>query len=356
MRDIFPDLIHWQREGTPIALATVIQTWGSSPRHAGSKMAVTLDGKMTGSVSGGCVENAVVEAGIASLKTKRPQLLRFSVSDETAWDVGLSCGGKIEIFVKPLDAKNFNAVYSAVENGEPFVIATVVNGPDAIPGREIVIRENGQFMGGIGNEWDERVLNLASNALEQGMSRRLMLNDDIEIFLDVVLPPPTLVIVGGVHIAVALAALAKTLGYHTILIDPREAWGNKERFAHADRLIQAWIDEAFMQIEIKNSTAIAMLTHDPKIDDPALKIALTSSAFYVGALGSKTTNAKRRERLVSDGMMEEQLSRLHAPIGLDIGAQTPEEIALAIMSEVVKAHRKKNPFDVKEEARHEVIP
>lgn len=145
--------------------------------------------------------------------------------------------------------------------------------------------------------------------------------------------------------------MAKTLGYRTVLVDPRRAWGSEERFPHVDRLIQGWIDDAFTQIKITHSTAVAMLTHDPKLDDPALKIALNSPAFYVGALGSKTTNMKRRERLLNDGVSEAQLSRLHAPIGLDIGAETPEEIALAVLAEVVTAYRKQNQLEVKKEAK-----
>jgi xanthine dehydrogenase accessory factor len=176
------------------------------------------------------------------------------------------------------------------------------------------------------------------------------LSEGIEIFVDVILPPPILVIVGGVHIAIALVSLAKALGYRTILIDPRRWWGNEERFPHVDMLIQSWIPDAFLQINLTRSTAIAMLTHDPKLDDPALKIALNSPAFYVGALGSKTTHAKRVKRLLSDGLSESQLSRLHAPIGLDIGAQSPEEIALSIMSEVVDTYRKQNQVLVKKEA------
>jgi len=149
-----------------------------------------------------------------------------------------------------------------------------------------------------------------------------------------------LVMIGGVHIAIALTSLAKTLGYQTVVIDPRKAWGNKERFPNVGQLIQAWPEEAFEQIDITSSTAVATLTHDPKLDDPALKVALSSSAFYVGALGSMSTQAKRRERLLREGLAESQLDRLHGPIGLDIGAQSPEEIALAIMAEVVEAHRR----------------
>lgn len=350
MRDILPDLIRWQNEGIPIALATVVQTWGSSPRGVGSKMAITLDGKMTGSVSGGCVENAVVEAGVHTLKSNQPQLLHFGVSDETAWEVGLACGGSIDIFVNPLEFDFFQSLKSALFNETPAVHITAIRGPVDLLGHEMLISNNGIMAGSLGNEWDDAVLISGRQALLQTASRRVRLSESVEFFFDALSPPSTLVLVGGVHIAVALVSLAKTLGYRTILIDPREAWGNEERFPQTDRLIQEWIDDAFKQIEITRSTAIAMLTHDPKLDDPALKIALNSSAFYVGALGSKTTNAKRRERLLNDGMTESQLSHLHAPIGLDIGAQTPEEIALAIMSEVVKAHRKQNQVEVKNEA------
>jgi xanthine dehydrogenase accessory factor len=159
-----------------------------------------------------------------------------------------------------------------------------------------------------------------------------------------------LIVVGGVHITVALTSLAKTLGYRTIVIDPRKAWGNADRFPHVDRLIQEWPEDAFGQIEVTRSTAIAMLTHDPKLDDPALKFALSSPAFYVGALGSKSTNAERRKRLLADRLSESQLSRLHAPIGLDIGAQSPEEIALAIMAQVVEARRKREQAPAEVEA------
>ena len=342
MRDIFSDLLRWQLEGTSIALATVIQTWGSSPRKAGSKMALTLDGKITGSVSGGCVENAVFEAGVESLKTKRPRLLHFGVADETAWEVGLACGGSIEIFVKPFDTDFIEELRSVMEAEQPAVTVTVVRGPEELLGHELLIREAGQVKGTLGNEWDAKVLSLAKETLLQGDSRRVELNEAVEVFIEAILPSPALVVVGGVHITVALISLAKTLGYRTIVIDPRKAWGSTERFPHADQLIQAWPIDAFEQFHLTRSTAIAVLTHDPKLDDPALKIALCSKAFYVGALGSKTTNAKRRERLLNDGMNESQLSRLHAPIGLDLGAQSPEEIALAIMAEVVEAHRKQN--------------
>ena len=351
MRDILADLIRWQKEDASVAIATVVQTWGSSPRRAGAKMGLASDGRIVGSVSGGCVENAVYEAGIESLKTNRPRLLHFGVADETAWEVGLACGGSIDVFVKPLDKNYFEILQSVIEYEEQAVAVTVIRGPNEILGRELLIHENGQITGMLGSEWDEVIFQLANETLSNGISRRIVLNEGLEIFLEAILPSPSLVIVGGVYIAVSLTALAKTLGYRTVVIDPREAWGNKERFPNVDQLIQAWPEDAFEQVKATRSTAIAMLTHDPKLDDPALKIALNSSAFYIGALGSKTTNAKRRERLLNDGISELQFSRLHAPIGLDIGAQTPEEIALAIMSEIVNAHRKQNQLSGKNEAQ-----
>ncbi|HJS19056.1 MAG TPA: XdhC family protein [Anaerolineales bacterium] len=341
MRDILSDLDHWLASGNKsIALATVIQTWGSSPRRAGAKMAITPDGKITGSVSGGCVEGAVFDTGVEVLKSDRPQMLHFGVADETAWEVGLACGGSIDIFVQPLNLNYFNSLQSVLEQEQSAVNVTVVRGPAAWMGREILVRDDGSVTGGINDQLDAPAIRIAKETLTQGESRRAMLNDDVEVFIEVILPPPTLVAVGGVHITIALMALAKTLGYRTVVIDPRSAFGNEMRFPNVDKLISLWPQEAFQQIPITRSTAVAMLTHDPKLDDPALKIALPSLAFYVGALGSKTTQAKRRQRLLNEGITEAQLNRLHGPIGLGIGAGTPEEIAMSIMAEIVAARNR----------------
>jgi len=340
MRDILPDLDRWREDRKSIALATVVQTWGSSPRRAGAKMALTRDGKITGSVSGGCVEAAVFEAGVEVLKSNIPQLLHFGVADETAWEVGLACGGSIDIFVKPLDSDFFSELHSVLVDEHQAVVVTVVRGPNDLLGREILLKDDGNVTGTLNDELDANALNLARETLAQGVSRRAMLNEAVEVFLEVILPPPTIIAVGGVHITIALMALAKTLGYRTVVIDPRQAFGNAERFPNVDQLIQAWPQEAFQQVQITRSTAIALLTHDPKLDDPALKIALSSPAFYVGALGSRTTQMKRRQRLQDEGLTEAQLDRLHGPIGLEIGAGTPEEIALAIMAEIVAARNK----------------
>ena len=337
MRDILPELNQWTADKEPIALATVVQTWGSSPRRAGAKMALTPDGKITGSVSGGCVEGAVFEAGVEVLKSNRPQLLHFGVADEIAWDVGLACGGSIDIFVKPLNLEFFRSLRSTWTEEKSGVLVTVVRSPDARLGSEMLVAENGEITGSIGDDLNQQAVDLANETLRNGESRRAGLGEEVEVFLELITPPPTLIAVGGVHITVALVTLAKTLGYRTVVVDPRSAFGNEARFPHVDQLIQAWPQEAFEQIPITRSTAIAMLTHDPKLDDPALQIALPSPAFYVGALGSKTTQAKRRQRLLDEGLTEAQLGRLHGPIGLPIGAETPEEIAMSIMAEIVAA-------------------
>lgn len=341
MRDILSDLDQWDAgENKSIAIATVIQTWGSSPRRAGAKMAITPDGKITGSVSGGCVEGAVFDTGVEVLKTNRPQLLHFGVADETAWEVGLACGGSIDIFVQPLAPEAFKHLRSVITEERPAVNISVVRGPDELLGRELLLRDDGSVTGTISDELDPRALDIAKETLASGESHRAMLNDDVEIFADAMLPPPTLIAVGGVHITIALMTLAKTLGYRTVVVDPRSAFGNETRFPNVDQLIPLWPQEAFQKIPMTRSTAVAMLTHDPKLDDPALKIALASDAFYVGALGSKTTQAKRRQRLLDDGLTEAQLDRLHGPIGLDLGAGTPEEIAMSIMAEIVAVHNR----------------
>lgn len=342
MRDILADLDRWRAENKSIAIATVIQTWGSSPRRVGAKMALTPEGNIAGSVSGGCVEGAVFDTGVDVLKANRPRLLHFGVADETAWEVGLACGGSIDIFVKPLDSEIFEALRATLLDEESAVLVTVIKGSDEILGHEMLVRQDGTTTGTIRDESNEQVMKLAAETLTQGHSRRVMLNEDMEVFMEVILPPPILIAVGGVHITIALTALAKTLGYRTIVVDPRRAFGNETRFPHVDQLVQLWPDEAFQQIPITRSSAIAMLTHDPKLDDPALKIALPSSAFYVGALGSRTTQAKRRQRLLEDGLTEKQLNRLHGPIGIAIGAGTPEEIAISIMAEIVAARNAQN--------------
>lgn len=335
MKEVIDDINRWQDEKQPVALATVVQTWGSAPRKVGAKMALTPDGRISGSVSGGCVEGAVVEEGTAALQTNHPKLLHFGVADETAWDVGLACGGTIEVFVEPLDTAVYHFMHSLIQNDEAGAAITVIRGPEGLLGRKLAVSRVGERLGTLGDAaLDAQAIAAEAKAVHP---QRVQLTDEVEVFIDTVRPAPTLIMVGGVHIAIALTSYAKTLGYHTLVIDPRRAFGSDERFPHVDQLIQAWPDKAFAEVKVTPETAVALLTHDPKIDDPALKIILKANPFYIGALGSNKTHAKRVERLRGYGFGEVEIGRIHGPIGLNIGAQTPEEIALSIMAEIVKA-------------------
>jgi xanthine dehydrogenase accessory factor len=332
MRDVLDAVGTWLGEGRDVALATVVETWGSAPRTTGSGMAVTAEGGLVGSVSGGCVETAVVEVAREVLKGAAPRLLRFGVADDTAWAVGLACGGTIEVFVDRLEPDVLASVREAVRTDEPAAVASVIAGPQL--GERLVLRSAGETSGSLVEPLRSAALGAARTALDSGHSARIRVGDS-ELFLQVLRPVPTLVVVGGVHIAVALVALARTMGYRTVVVDPRTAFANRERFPEADRIEATWPDEALGALPLTASSAVAVLTHDPKLDDPALRAALVSPAFYVGALGSQKTQAKRRARLLDGGLPQDKLDRLRAPIGLDLGGRSPEEIALSVMAEVV---------------------
>ncbi len=335
MRDVLPELEAWRAEGRSFALATVVQTWGSAPRTAGSRMLVSADGRIAGSVSGGCVEAAVVEAARETLKTGTPRLLSFGVADETAWAVGLACGGTIEVFVEVPPTEVLDAARAVLRADRTAVLPTVVKGPASLLGTRLVVAEGGETVGSA----PEGVRAAARTALEGGRRGRQTAGET-DVFVDLVRPFPTLVLVGGVHIAIALVRLARALGYRPIVVDPRPTFADPARFPDADRVIGSWPDEALGEIGLTPGTAVAVLTHDPKLDDPALRAALPSSAFYVGALGSKATQEKRRRRLLEAGLTEAQVQRLHAPIGLDLGGRSPEEIALSVMAQIVAVRNK----------------
>lgn len=341
MQEVWADIDQWRATGEKIALATVIQTWGSSPRKVGAKMAFTPSNKISGSVSGGCIEGAVFEQGIEALENRQPRLLQFGVADETAWEVGLACGGHIELFVQGLAEEIYVPVRQMLSQDSSWAVATIIQGRQEWLGGQLVMGLDGVQAENVPAFLRADILQASQNAFQQGQSQRVRLQNqpEIELFIEVWLSAPVLIMIGGVHIAVALTAIAKTLGYQTVVIDPRRAFGSLDRFPHVDRLIQAWPQKAFEQIAITPNTAVAMLTHDPKIDDPALKQVLNSPAFYVGALGSQQTQAKRRQRLLEAGLSETQIQRIHGPIGINIHAQTPEEIALSVMAEIVKTRR-----------------
>ena len=332
MYDIRPSLDTWMAAGTPVALATVVRTWGSAPRPVGAKLAIT-DGAFAGSVSGGCVETAVIEAGRAVLAGGRPQRLAFGIADDDAWSVGLACGGEIEVWVHRLDAAVYRAVAAAMDREAAVSVGTVIDGPEDVTGGQVVLVD--------GLDEPPVVNGVPANLVPAivGHLRGTPPADPpagTRLFIDRIVPPPTLVVVGGVHIAVTLVRLARWVGFRTVVVDPREAFANPERFPDADRIIVDWPEAALASVPLTRSTAVAVLTHDPKLDDPALRAALASDAFYVGALGSPLTQARRRARLAAAGVGADRLDRLHGPIGLDIGARTPEAIALAVLAQVVR--------------------
>lgn len=339
MRELLDPIEIWMKEGQAVALATVIKTWGSSPRPVGAGLAVTGDGQIIGSVSGGCVEGAVIETAREVLRSGKPVRLFFGVADDDAWEVGLACGGEIEVFIRNFDKSQLGSWRKALNTEQTFCGCLKVGGPDDFLGRELMILESGKTFGDTfpGEELD-LIINLAMHQLQGGTSGCQKINDlqSNEFFMHLVKPKPKLILVGGVHIAIPLVKMAEIVGFDVIVIDPRRLFGTEERFPEVKQLIQEWPGQAFQKIDINQSTAIIMLTHDPKIDDPALKIALGSPAFYVGALGSKKTHQKRIKRLAKDGVESKKLDLIHAPIGLDLGGRSPEEIALAVIAEVVK--------------------
>jgi xanthine dehydrogenase accessory factor len=239
------------------------------------------------------------------------------------------------VFVERLDPDQFNFLKSLLIDEEPAVSVTIVSGPEASLGRKLTLNigDPSARHGSLDSGSDEQTVELAIQATEPSLLN--LEPEGVQAFIDLMPPPHTLVVVGGNQIAMTLSKLAKTMDMRTVIVDPRRAFATEERFPEVDQLIQAWPSEAFEAAPLTTTTAVVMLTHDPKIDEPALELALTSPAFYIGALGSKRTQAKRRERLKERGLTETELDRLHGPVGLELGADTPDEIALSIMSEIV---------------------
>ena len=314
MPDDIPErALAWHREGRGAALATVMETWGSAPRRPGAMLAVSGDGEMMGSVSGGCVEGAVVVAAIDAIASGRPEVLEFGVADEEAFAVGLACGGTIRVLVEPV---------AAIGEGRLEQIADARR-----KRRSIGYRVNL-------TSWEREVIE-PSDAPERFGSDRSGLDGDVLTVIHAA--PLRLVIVGGVHIAQALVPMAQLAGFDPVVVDPREAFASSARFTGA-ALRTGWPDEEMDALAPDARTAIVTLTHDPKLDDPALRVALRSNAFYIGALGSTRTHAKRLSRLEKLGLTD-QVTRISAPIGLSIGAASPAEIAVSILAEIIAALR-----------------
>jgi xanthine dehydrogenase accessory factor len=332
MLDILQTVNHWLKSDEPIALATVTRTWGSAPRREGSKMAFKRDLAMIGSVSGGCIEGAVIEEGLAALKKGQGKLLTFGVADDTAWEVGLTCGGKINVFVEPLNKAHWELSAKAVQADKAASSITILSG-DFI-GEKILFDAKFQPQYCSEKLPESAISELSAIAASQSSSGQLTWQDN-DIMLDILMPRPHLMIIGGVHIAIPLEAIARTMGFRVSIIDPRSAFASKARFPHVETILHTYPDEALPQLGLDKYSYLAVLTHDPKIDDKALITALATDTAYIGVLSSAKSHEKRTARLLEAGISQEQLDRLHTPIGLEIGAKSPEEIALGIMAEII---------------------
>ena len=301
---IFDEASNWENTGTEMALAIVLKTWGSSPRQPGSMMLIREDGHLVGSVSGGCVEGAVIVGSRQIMKENKTEVMEFGVADEDAWSVGLSCGGKISVFVCPRNR---------IEEGLFQKLCNVKNS------RESIILECDTQKGSISIINDKATENK-------------------NVFNIKVTAKPRLLIVGAVHISQHLIPMAKEAGFDVLLIDPRSHFGTSERFPDVE-VSNDWPDEALKKMKLSDKDCLVTLTHDPKIDDPALQIALASPLFSICCLGSKRTHAARKNRLLNSGITEQQFDQIHGPAGLDINAKTPAEIAVSILAELIKDWR-----------------
>jgi xanthine dehydrogenase accessory factor len=347
MREVLDDVSRWRAGGKQVALATVVSVVGSAPRGVGATLAVSEDGEISGSVSGGCVEPAVIEEGLSAIRTGAPKLLTFGITEEqNVEQIGLSCGGEIRVFVERVDEVH-EQLAEAIRAQRPAALATVIDGtwPKYV-GRNLLLDERGVSAGSLGEPvLEEMARSDAVEALRGGESGTRTHSHEawrFELFLNPQLPPPTLVVVGAGHITIPLTRLAKVLGYRVIVVDARAAFATRERLPDADELLVEWPDEALARLPISSATAVAVLTHDDKFDVPALVAAIHLGAGYIGAIGSRGTRDRRNARLREAGLSEDEIARIHGPIGLDIGAKTPEEIALAILAQVIAVRRGKS--------------
>lgn len=356
MRDVMTELLAWWRAGHPVGMGTVVETWRSAPRGPGAAMLVGPGGEAVGSVSGGCVEGAVYELAEQVLGGSPPVLQRYGVSDDEAFAVGLTCGGIMDIFVEKVDAESFpdlDAVVDDIESGRPVAVCTVIEHPSAEwVGRRAVVRPEDADVpsrGAIGSDRaDHAVIDDARGLLAAGRSKTLEYGPDGErrgegmrVFVSSFAPRPRMLVFGAIDFASALARLGSFLGYHVTVCDARPVFATSSRFPDADEVVVQW-PHRYLQAEVEAGhvdarTVIAVLTHDPKFDVPVLEIALRlPDVGYVGAMGSRRTHDDRMERLREAGLTEEELARLSSPIGLDLGARTPEETAVSMAAEIIQ--------------------
>ena len=332
MLDILETMNRWLAQERAVALATVVETWGSAPRRVGSKMGITDQMNMIGSVSGGCVEGAVVEEALAGLGEGRPRLLKFGVADDMAWEVGLTCGGSIEVYVEPLDAMWWDALAELALNDNFGVTVTFLEG--ARIGEKVMLDNAGAVIYRSPNLSDDLLDAMRSVAAESHKSGVTVLGGE-RVMVDMQIERPHLILIGGVHVAIPLQAMARQVGFRVSIVDPRAAFASEERFPDVANITHSYPDKALPQLGLDRSAYLAVLTHDPKIDDRALITALPANIPYVGVLSSGRTHRQRVARLKEAGLSDELIAQIRSPIGIDIGASTPEEIAVCILAEII---------------------
>jgi len=336
MRDIVDGLAGWRAAGIPFAVATVVRTWQSAPRQPGAAMAVNELGEVLGSVSGGCVEGAVYAAAEEVRKTGKAQTQTYGVSDDDAFEVGLTCGGIVELLIQPESAlTELDQVLAAIRAGRPVATASVPDGqlviwPDRVagtlgdPGLDYAAAQQAAGLLALGTTGTVHVG-------EHGEQRL----DQVAVFIQSYVPPPRMIVFGAIDFASAVARIGGFLGYHVTVCDARPVFATRKRFPDADDLVVRWPHRYLESTEVDERTVICVLTHDPKFDIPLLEVALRTPARYIGVMGSRRTHADRLRRLREAGVGDAALRRLAAPIGLDLGARTPEETAVAIAAEIV---------------------
>jgi xanthine dehydrogenase accessory factor len=346
LRDILDQITKWWDSGETFGLATVVNTFRSAPRDPGAALAVSDGGEVVGSVSGGCVEGAVYELAREVCESGQPVLQTYGISEDTAFDVGLTCGGIIELFVEPVSRERFpglGEVATAIRDEVPVAVATVVAGPGVLGARRIIRADAATGTLGAGDRLDEAVDDDVRGMLAQGLTgvrhygqhgeRRL---DDLSVFVQSFAPPPRLLVFGAIDFAAAVARAGKFLGYRVTVCDARPIFATHARFPDADEVVVDWPHRYLAQTPIDPRTVICVLTHDPKFDVPLLEVALRTPAGYIGAMGSRRTHEDRLARLRDVGLTEDELARLRSPIGLDLGARTPEETAVSVAAELIQ--------------------
>ncbi|MDX3573811.1 XdhC/CoxI family protein [Streptomyces sp. ID05-47C] len=353
MLDIADELSRWLEEGRDFAVATVVAVGGSAPRGPGAALAVDADGTAIGSVSGGCVEGAVYDLCAQALKDGQAVRERFGYSDEDAFAVGLTCGGVLDILITPLpadgpDTKTFQTALSAAARGEAAALARVVQGPAELLGQALAVRQDGSYAGGLGGhpDLDRAVADEARSLLNAGRTDTFDIaqdgshcEPDLTLFVESSVPPPRMLVFGAIDFAAALVRMGKFLGYHVTVCDARPVFATRARFPEADDIVVDWPHRYLNRTQIDERTVVCVLTHDAKFDVPLLETALRLPVAYIGAMGSRRTHEDRDRRLREVGLTEAELTRLHSPIGLDLGARTPEETALSIAAEIVVARQ-----------------